>query len=306
MGYDCRCLVLSSEELKAGLVRLLQEDGLDALVREQGLIRFIERLGLRVCMTLGIEGAARKAQIKISDPPVIHLFRGGNKRWTIDIGPDDERKLTHSERFSVAHEVGHWLAYNRLGVEPISAVTGRSSDYWKHEQAINAFAGSLLVSTAVLERPLTVWPKGVHFPAHAIERISREIRASRIVVAHRVAESRNDFAYLELEFSKNQKERRLILRANEVGKSDDLKMPGTKSVIRNDRLVETLKSSQRSQKFMAGISFDGKRIDSLHMSWLQIPGVVGSGFIGDDAWNGRLVMTCWSREDHQEGLKASP
>src|ERR1044072_2967664 len=62
----------------------------------------------------------------------------------MDIAPDKEHLLTARERFSVAHELGHFFAFKHFGALPVSKVVD-PQEYREQEQCMDDFAQSLLV-----------------------------------------------------------------------------------------------------------------------------------------------------------------
>lgn len=286
---------MSPEDLGRSLLALDERDGLGAAVQEGGLLGLCARLGIEVAVNFGAYARERRATLTFSRPPRIDLFRDAAPRRPIHLAPRDEGRLKSHERFSVAHEIGHFLALRELGVEPVVPTAERRSEYWKHEGAINRFASRLLLPAARLDGMLAAAPRGAHLPVRLLMRWAREVRLSRIALAGRVAERREDFGYLELEFRRDPKLPRLLLVVREWAASPDLDLPRAASKVRNDRLVSVLQQGLRGTRHLPGVSFDGKRIQSLHLSWDHVMGKAGEADSGEASWVGRLVSTCWSR-----------
>lgn len=292
-------MVTDAIALANRLVELVHAEGLDEFVAGNGIVTLAKVLGLQVFLSFDEGHKDRSAVLRFGQLPSIMVFRSGGVRKSIQVGPEDEIKLKVHERFSIAHEIAHWLAFKRFGVEPIEPVAARASEYWKHETAMHAFAGAVLVPRAVVAKRVLQCPGGMHLPAKSLYAMSKELRVSRIVAARQIALQRTDFGYLELQFQRDPKAPRMLLVVKESVASSDLKLPGVSSKIRNDRLVEVLVGSYGSQRFMGGMSFDGKMVRSLHMSWEQIAGLLGEAYVGEGAWVGRLVMTCWSKDNNE-------
>ncbi|MBI3747443.1 MAG: ImmA/IrrE family metallo-endopeptidase [Chloroflexi bacterium] len=137
------------------------------------LFALVGRLGI------GIVGEGRA-----SGPHLGRLeHRGGN--WTIVL-PGQARSepilLGPRERFTVAHEIGHYLVEARFGYRP----TG-TREYWKLETLCNEFASSLLLPIAALQakvrRPMVSARELVDFTAQVARegKVSLEASARRIV-----------------------------------------------------------------------------------------------------------------------------
>lgn len=86
------------------------------------------------------------AYLQIGDTPTITLVRscpGENGKMQAA----GETRLSRRDRFSVAHELAHYLLWQRGGILP---ATNRSQ-YWQHEALCNEFAGHLLVHRQSLQ-----------------------------------------------------------------------------------------------------------------------------------------------------------
>jgi Zn-dependent peptidase ImmA (M78 family) len=76
-----------------------------------------------------------KAYLIICDSPKVVISEDAKRRG-----------LAPGERFSVAHEVGHWVVWRRFGIVPSC-----KPEYWKHEAICNEFAARLLIPPIFLE-----------------------------------------------------------------------------------------------------------------------------------------------------------
>lgn len=287
---------MTQDSLREDLLLLLHRGDYSL---DEGLISLAQRLGLRVFIRYIDRETSRRAALNLNDRPAITLFRSGRNGHMVEVGPTDEGRLRSNERFSIAHEIGHWLAWTQLGVAPIPAFAERSSEYWRHETAINSFASQLLIPDSVV----LGWIAGVNermlVPATMLERWARNAGVSRIVAAGRLAQLRRNFGYLELEFALDPRMPRLMLRVVESSCSADLSLPARMKHIRNDRLVEVLTSSLKGRQYLPSISFDGKRSLTLFSSWRHIGTSVNPlpSELIRNAWVRRLVTTTWARED---------
>src|ERR1700720_3732237 len=72
------------------------------------LIRpIVEGLGIKLSFESTVRDR-RAAQLIIDDPPVITIYRHS----------ENARDLDYNERFSVAHELGHWIVWRRTRTAP--------------------------------------------------------------------------------------------------------------------------------------------------------------------------------------------
>jgi hypothetical protein len=100
------------------------------------------------------------------------------------------------ERFTLAHEIGHYCALRRFNLRPRSR-----SEYWKLEQACDDFAGRLLIDDVDLQ---AVLPQDFLSPRdvmRTIYRLSAECDVSVPVAAHRLGESVDGVSMCSLHFS---------------------------------------------------------------------------------------------------------
>jgi IrrE N-terminal-like domain len=115
--YLCETACMLAEKYPAPSERL------NAALSEHGLAVLGERRpkGSRLQGGLRIQGSGRAVVVIYSDEP--------------------ERELTCSQRFTAAHELGHYLVERRWGLRPSA-----DGDYWALERSCNSFAAHLLVS----------------------------------------------------------------------------------------------------------------------------------------------------------------
>ncbi len=73
--------------------------------------------------------------------------------------------LSPRERFTVAHELGHFFIEARFGYKPVS-----EAEYWQVEALCNAFAGRLLLPEGEVRGVLQPWP---NTPARLLQSVHR-------------------------------------------------------------------------------------------------------------------------------------
>ena len=110
----------------------------------------LEYLGIRLELTCGSDLKAA-AHLVINDRPSIVIRSKGT----------EHPLMNGFNRFSIAHEIGHWIIWRRFGLLPQD-----KSEYWAHERLCNEFAAKLLLPTEALSSFLeTLVERGVH-PLH--------------------------------------------------------------------------------------------------------------------------------------------
>ena len=107
------------------------------------LVKFAEQWGIEVELRFYSNGKPRDAQSVLSPSQLrIIIYRRSDANGVVALTPQHEHLLRPRERFSVAHELGHCLAYRQFGTLPEN---NDSKEYWAHERCMNDFATSLLV-----------------------------------------------------------------------------------------------------------------------------------------------------------------
>ncbi|MGZ8870137.1 MAG: ImmA/IrrE family metallo-endopeptidase [Pyrinomonadaceae bacterium] len=153
--------------------------------------------------------------LEIDNGPTIVIYR-----------PNPALFLSPRERFSIAHELAHWVIWRRFGSLPES-----DSEYWFHETLCNEFAAGLLVPHSALEQFLqTQNHQGIH-PVYFPSRVVQLAAVSWEVAARSIATyPSSDSAYLRLDKAPlsnakaASKTRQLPLK---VSCSTIMKIPGT-------------------------------------------------------------------------------
>lgn len=156
------------------------------------------------------------AHLELGNPPTIVVYRQHSSAL-----------LSSKERFSIAHELAHWIVWRRFAFLP-SAET-----YWDHESLCNEFAAALLVPPRTLqlflERQYRENVDPVYFPdkVRKSAAVSWEVAARSIAALHSA-----DSAYLLLTRVLGSSEKPITFRV----KCTTLKnMPG--SVVGKNALV---------------------------------------------------------------------
>src|SRR5205807_1171969 len=102
--------------------------------------------------------------------------------------------LSARERFSIAHELAHWVIWRRYGSLP-----GSASEYWFHETLCNEFAAGLLVPQSALEKFLQRLDNDKTHPVFFPSKVVQSAAVSWEVAARSIATCpSSDSAYLLL------------------------------------------------------------------------------------------------------------
>jgi hypothetical protein len=96
------------------------------------------------------------------------------------------------ERFTLAHEIGHYCALRRFNLRPRSR-----SEYWKLEQACDEFAGYLLVGEDDVETVVMNWSSPADV-MRAIGRLREACDVSTPVAARRLSETIRGMSFCDV------------------------------------------------------------------------------------------------------------
>jgi Zn-dependent peptidase ImmA (M78 family) len=102
--------------------------------------------------------------------------------------------LSTKERFSIAHELAHWIVWRRFGSVPSS-----ETEYWLHETVCNDFAAKLLVAPRTLQDYIAQQVKDNVDPIYFPRNVAKSADVSWEVAAKSIsALPSTNFAYLRL------------------------------------------------------------------------------------------------------------
>ena len=258
------------------------------------VIAIANQHGIEVTLRAGADQRDRRASLIYSNPPEILIHRRAETKVSLRLALWDEPVLKTSERFSVAHEIGHWIAYTKFRVEPFIPGSHRNSEYWQHEKVFNEFAGCLLVPDWLVKSWLAERPSGSLITVANLNNWSRDINVSRITAATRLCQYRGGVGFLELLVQMDPRTSRIVLLVTESASGVDIKIPGRRKIIRNDRLVEKLKK-RTATDLLRGLSFDGKNIGNYYVNWAQ-DGFRERKQDPRNSWLNQYIWTSWANE----------
>ena len=135
-----------------------------------------------------VEDVARTLGIRVEviaesgSQPAAHLSMRGRPTIAIRTSAFADPHKDNFNRFSIAHEIGHWIIWRRFGLLP-----ARNGEYWEHERLCNEFAANLLVPITILSRHLqTLHQRRVH-PLHYPRSVAVAAEVSWQVAARSIA-----------------------------------------------------------------------------------------------------------------------
>lgn len=233
--------------------------------RRLALLPLVQELDSSVVLRSSASRRFHAATEMESRPSKIVVFRQTATRFERTLQSGEDHVLSPRERFSIAHELGHWLAFARFGVKPES---GRGRAYWAQEAVMNAFANSLLVPEALAR----VWlregggPDQVH--PFQVRTWAEAVRVSEEVVAHSLTRLGEQIGFLKLEVTE-RKQKGDALRVSFVASSLCHSLPAIHSHVLDESIHRLFSGSNTGRK-----TFDAERILGLDspvvVSWRHI------------------------------------
>lgn len=138
--------------------------------------RLARTLGLTIYVTKSSESGGA-THLRISECPAIVIVTNARQ---------EEALRTNFNRFSLAHEIGHWVIWRRFGYIP-----GGDKEYWEHERLCNEFAANLLVPADTLAHHLQVLRRRKIHPVYYPRIIASTADVSWHVAARAIVASGN-------------------------------------------------------------------------------------------------------------------
>ena len=221
-------------------------------------------LGTAVSLRLQNARKSNTAQIDLlTNPAKIVVHRYSKVEGERDLKRQDEGLLNSRERFSVAHELGHWVLYDRFQIGPESE--GRP--YWEQEEVINAFAGHLLVPDWLAKSWVETIPGHLPIPPFALRSWAEKCRVSEEVAAKALARQKNLIGFLRLVSTRRKRDQARVLQVLSCAKGDALELPSERSHIENASLFEMLTSSTVGSGWMEQVSLARCAPQDLGIAW---------------------------------------
>jgi hypothetical protein len=163
------------------------------------LAKISNDLGIDVELNIYTDGRVREAQSEVAtSQPKIIVYRRGNANGVLPVTPKTEHLLSPRERFSVAHELGHVLAYKHFNVRPVLKQKN-SREYYTQESCMDEFATVLLVPDWLARRWLGDAPKLEAISLRSVENwASKYCGVSRAVIARGLARVDPHIGFMKL------------------------------------------------------------------------------------------------------------
>jgi IrrE N-terminal-like domain len=233
--------------------------------KSASVIEIASSLGTVVSLHVHTTAASPSAQLDFRHrPPKINLYRRGKADGEREVLASDENLLTARERFSVAHELGHWIALTHLRVEPRSDKRG----YWQQERIINSFAGSLLAPDWLVEE----WLEGVSHsepisPFSLKSWADTQCRTSEEVVAKRIVQLRSYVGFLRVVPARRRRDGARVLKVLCSAAGQELMLPNERSYIHESQLYGLVEKNRVGSASVSDLHLVRCVPQDLRVSW---------------------------------------
>lgn len=203
-------------------------------------------------------------------PPQILIYRNSATAAVAPVSPVDEHLLSSRERFSVAHELGHCIAYQSCGLNPVAERDDRR-EYWHQERAMNEFASALLVPPWLSSR----WKSHLsNFDATCLFRIrdwANDCRTSPEVVVTALARDTQGMGFLKVAEAVRVRTDKRVLVVFHSCSGSNVALPNLYTHIDDVDFVNTVKGR-------GGVIFSPRcRLGSIELKDVQIAWCTATG-----------------------------
>lgn len=229
------------------------------------MVQVANNLGTIVSLRLHTTLSRPAAQIDMRQRPAkIVLYRQGKVDGEREIRPQEESLLTPRERFSVAHELGHWILFRQLGVGP----QFDKRKYWYQEHVINDFAGYLLAPDWLVMQWLSRIPEGTVIPPFALKHwASSDCGASEEVVAKRLVRQRDSIGFLRVLPIRRKRDGADVLQVICSAAGESLRLPHERSYVETSELWRLVRESKVGSATQSKLQLGRCKPQDLQLAW---------------------------------------
>jgi len=255
------------------------------------VLKIAGKLGARVCILLENDDAYRQARIDLAaEPPTIYLIRSSPVWGERYLNSHEDHLLTPRERFSVAHELGHLVAYQRFNVLPAT----EKSTYWAQEEWMHRFAGALLTPDVVVDECLfglspgePVSPFKLYSAAADLVRLSQEVLATQLCLR------RADIGFMKLGVARKGGDQERILRVLFSVTGHQLRLPNNHSHVYEENLLRKLKADDTGAGTLRQCALGKLDPQDLSIAWRRMGTLNGSAPKGSSTESHELMPVFW-------------
>jgi hypothetical protein len=228
------------------------------------ILELANNLGTAVSLRLQNARSSNTAQIDLwRNPAKIVVHRFSRVEGERELRRHDEGLLNARERFSVAHELGHWVLFNRFRVQPET----EKRLYWEQEEVINAFAGQLLVPDWLARNWLDSTQANAPVPPFALRSWAEQCCVSEEVVTKALVRQKNLIGFLRLVPTHRKRDKTPVLQVLSCAKGDALELPAERSHIANSRLFGMLTNNAVGSGWLRQVTLARCAPQDLGIAW---------------------------------------
>lgn len=230
------------------------------------VLRIASKLGVnvRLCLEKGTRRPSARAEL-LSTPFTIHITRPSAVTGFRDLVDGEDHLLTARERFSVAHELGHCVAYEEFGLLPST----NRSEYWIQEEWMHRFAAALLTPEWFVHDCLNHVPRGEPVSPFLLRSWAKNTaRVSQEVLAKRLCMLREGLGFLKLA-PVRRTNGRLALQVQYSCAGAGLKIPANHSLISNVALLNMLERCITGRTTMKSGALGRVQTQDIEAVWLR-------------------------------------
>lgn len=206
------------------------------------------------------------ARCELGMRPAISLYRQAAAGAVACLSPSDEAALTTRERFSVAHELGHCLAYLMYEFRPL----GRGEDsqrYWRQERAMDEFAGALLVPPWLVEQ----WvEESSGISSTCVFRLGRWAADSAVsseVVAKALCRAVPDIGFLKVAEAKRLRDGARLFVVLYSSTGERVRLPNQHSHLKNEDFLARIVGRTGAQT-IHGYEVGANQLGQVEVAWI--------------------------------------
>lgn len=231
------------------------------------VLKIAHQLGVRVCVRLERGCIRQTARIELATTtPTIYMTRQSPIEGDRRLERHEDHLLTPRERFSVAHELGHLVAFRELQVSPAR----ERSEYWVQEECMHGFAAALLMPESLVDDWLSSVPVGEPVSPFALRHWARNTaKLSEEVVATQLCQRRPEIGFMKVVSTRRQKDNGEVLHVLFAASGEHLSLPRTHSHIKDEELLEKVTTEGTGTATMRRCKLWTSEPQDIRIAWRQ-------------------------------------
>ncbi|MBI3198920.1 MAG: ImmA/IrrE family metallo-endopeptidase, partial [Rhodospirillales bacterium] len=203
--------------------------------------------------------------------PKIQLIRRSDAEGVMPLSPHQEHLLSPRERFSVAHELGHCLAFTKFNVKPLQRDADRT-EYREQEECMDDFASSLLVPAWLSDR----WLSRISGPepvaiSQLLSWAAKECKLSGHVVALALTRAEPSIGFLKLAEAIRTADKKRFFIVFYSCYGNELHLPNQHAYISyddDDKLAENIQTPHGARQIESW-KFNDSSQKKLQIAWVE-------------------------------------